>query len=190
MTAALDNRLGKRATDSGRRVVLVIALLATVPPPAASADAEARPTKQPTAAPVVAGDGSDKRRLTPLIDRIARQQQLDPALVHALIAVESGYDTRAVSDAGALGLMQVLPGTARDYGVEDAEALFDPEINLTTGTRHLRRLIHRYRNISHALMAYNAGEGEFSDFRRSGIFAETRRYMIRIVELYWRLKDR
>lgn len=149
----------------------------------ASAPVESTPRK--------VGDAvTPKQHLTPLINRIAKQHQLDPELVHALIAVESGYNVRAVSRAGALGLMQVLPKTARDYGIEDPEALFDPETNLRTGSKHLRRLLTRYRNISHALMAYNAGEGEFSDFRRDGIFAETRRYMIQVVETYWRLKGR
>ena len=186
MTSTLNILFRGCAIRIGRGLLLPIALLVTVPPQAEGGDAPA--TEQPTPVPGVADDARDKRRLTPLIDRIARKYGLEPALVHAVITVESDYDTRAVSEAGALGLMQVLPETARDYGVEDAEALFDPEINLTTGTRHLRRLIRRYRNISHALMAYNAGEGEFSDFRVSGIFPETRRYMIRIVETYRRIK--
>ncbi len=165
---------------------LILGALALLCPNFGPAGQEAT-TTQPEAG---ATQGGNKKRLTPLIDRIATQQGLEPALVHAVIAVESAYNIRAVSSKGALGLMQVLPTTAGDYGVEDRDRLFDPETNLTTGTKHLRRLLSRYRNLSHALMAYHAGEGEFSDFRREGIFAETRRYMIQIVETYWQLKGR
>ncbi len=128
----------------------------------------------------------NRKRLTPAIDRLARQYRVEPALVHAVIAAESGYNPRAVSPAGAIGLMQLLPATAREYGVED---LFDPIANLTAGTRHLSRLLRKYRNISHALAAYNAGEGAVKRYRRSVTYLETRKYVVRVIKYYWKFKQ-
>lgn len=123
-----------------------------------------------------------------LIDRLAQEQALDPVLVHALIRAESSYDPHAVSPMGAVGLMQVMPETAADYGVESVDWLFDPEANLHTGMRHLKRLLGKYGAIGPAVMAYNAGEGAFE---RSGGFVtypETQRYTHRVLIDYLRQK--
>jgi hypothetical protein len=88
----------------------------------------------------------NRRRLTPLIRRIARKYGVEAALIHALISAESGYDPKAASASGAIGLMQLLPVTARRYGVEHASDLLDPRINLSVGTRHLKVLLKKYRN--------------------------------------------
>src|SRR5690349_21130739 len=102
-------------------------------------------------------------RLLPLIDRNAHAQSLDPALVKAVIAVESGFDPAAVSSKGAFGLMQLLPETAARYGVvgdakrSAAQQLLDPAINLRAGTRYLHDLLAQFGdNVSLALAAYNA----------------------------------
>ena len=119
-----------------------------------------------------------------MIDRLARTHALDPVLVHALIRAESGYDPLAVSPAGAVGLMQVMPETAADYGVQSVDQLFDPEVNLRTGMRHLKRLLAKYGSIGPAVMAYNAGEGALE---RSGGFvtySETQRYTHRVLTDY------
>lgn len=133
---------------------------------------------------------SGRQRYTPLIDRTAKRYGVDAALVHALIKVESNYNPEAVSRAGAIGLMQLMPETAVDYGVESREALFDPAINVSAGTRHLKRLLKKYKNISRALTAYNAGEGSAAGFRRAGAYIETRKYVVRVIRYYRKYKKR
>lgn len=133
---------------------------------------------------------SAKTGLTQLIDRNAKRYGLDTALVHAVIKVESNYNPKAVSIAGAIGLMQLLPETAADYGVESREALFDPEVNVKAGVRHLKRLLIKYKNLSHALEAYNAGEGVTKAFRKSGAYLETRKYVVRVIRYYRTYKQR
>ena len=92
----------------------------------------------------------------PYIERVAHENGLAPELVKAVALVESGFDARAVSRKGAQGLMQLMPATAREYGVEDA---FDPLANLRGGATHLRRLLDRFDgDLTLALAAYNAGE--------------------------------
>jgi soluble lytic murein transglycosylase-like protein len=133
--------------------------------------------------------GSNKSALKPMIDGIAKRHGVDKDLVHAVIAAESGYDARAVSPAGAIGLMQVMPATAADYGVASAGDLFDPETNVKVGTRHLKRLITKYRSIGHAVAAYNAGEGAL-EANRAMTYPETRRYAVQVIEHYRRNKGK
>jgi soluble lytic murein transglycosylase-like protein len=132
---------------------------------------------------------ANKRSLKPLIDGIARRRGVDKALVHAVIAAESGYDPRAVSPKGAIGLMQVMPATAGDYGIASADDLFDPETNVETGTRHLKRLLAKYKNIRHAVMAYNAGEGALKR-TQGATYSETRLYTMRVLKGYMRNKGK
>ena len=96
-------------------------------------------------------------RFAAVVDAAAAAQRLPPALLDAVIAVESDWQPRAVSARGASGLMQLMPATARDYGVVD---LFDPAQNVAAGARHLRGLLDRYgQDLARALAAYNAGAG-------------------------------
>jgi len=113
--------------------------------------------------------------------KASRHHGVDPVLVTALIQVESAFDPNAISDQGACGLMQLLPETARDYGVDE---VFDPAANLEAGVRHLRRLLDRYQNDPVlALAAYNAGEGRVD--RHGGVppYRETRDYVARVTAL-------
>ena len=134
------------------------------------------------------------RRYSGLIDRYARTNGLDPALVKAVVAVESAFDPRAVSAKGAVGLMQVIPETGERYGLmadahrSAAELLYDPATNLRIGTRYLRDLLNRFDNdLVLALAAYNAGEGSVSARDNSlPPFAETRAY-VRIVQQVYAL---
>jgi soluble lytic murein transglycosylase-like protein len=134
------------------------------------------------------------KRLLPLIERNARSQSLDPALVKAVIAVESGFDPAAVSPKGAFGLMQLLPETAARYGVigdpkrSAAQKLLDPAVNLRAGTHYLHDLIVRFADdVSLALAAYNAGEQAVLHYgSRIPPFAETQEF-VKLVEQFRRL---
>jgi soluble lytic murein transglycosylase-like protein len=128
---------------------------------------------------------ANRMRLAAHIERVAARHRLEPALVHAVITAESGYNPIAVSEDGAIGLMQVLPDTAEEYTDID---LCDPLKNIEVGARHLSRLLYKYRNISHALAAYNAGEGTMKRQRRAVTYLETRKYVVRVIRYYQRDK--
>lgn len=129
---------------------------------------------------------ANRRRFAPHIERIARKYRLDPALIHAVISVESGFNPQAVSPAGAMGLMQLMPGTARRYGVDDP---YDPLTNINGGARHLRFLLDKFRNISLVLAAYNAGADAVIRHRNSiPPYLETRKYVVRVLHFYMRYK--
>jgi len=115
----------------------------------------------------------------PLVAAAAHRYDVDLQLVHAIIQVESGYRSRAVSPRGARGLMQLLPSTGRQYGALD---LFDPAVNVDAGVRHLKSLLERF-DLPVALAAYNAGEGAVSRFGGIPPFRETRRYVARVLDL-------
>jgi soluble lytic murein transglycosylase-like protein len=132
---------------------------------------------------------ANKRKLRPMIDAAAKRHGVDQDLVHAVIAAESGYNPAAVSRAGAIGLMQVMPATAADYGVRAAGELFAPETNVNVGTRHLKRLITKYRSVGQAIAAYNAGEGALES-DRAMTYPETRRYAVQVIEFYRRNKGK
>ena len=118
----------------------------------------------------------------------ARSTNLDPALVHALIFVESGHRQQAVSPKGAVGLMQLMPATASRYGVK-APATSHQD-NLRAGTRYLRDLLDLFENrLDLALAAYNAGEGAVKRYgNRIPPFAETRSYVPSVMEKYKELR--
>ncbi len=117
-----------------------------------------------------------------LINRMADEYGVDARLAHALIRVESNYQADAVSPKGAMGLMQLMPATARQYSVANP---FDPEQNLAGGLRHLRGLLDRYGRgrESLALAAYNAGEGAVNKYQGIPPYRETRNYVERIMTL-------
>jgi soluble lytic murein transglycosylase-like protein len=117
------------------------------------------------------------------IDQTAARHNVDPSLVRAVIKVESNFNPNAVSRKGAMGLMQLMPQTARQLNVANP---FDPEQNVDAGVRHLKQLMESYGgDVKLSLAAYNAGAGAVA--RSAGVprIAETRNYVKRITQLYY-----
>jgi soluble lytic murein transglycosylase-like protein len=124
----------------------------------------------------------DHGDLRTLVHNISREHGVDPKLVDALVRVESSYDPNAVSHRGAMGLMQLMPETARRLDIDDP---FDPEKNVRGGVKEISRLVDQYSgNLQLALAAYNAGEGAVARYRGVPPYAETRDYVSRILTLY------
>ena len=119
-----------------------------------------------------------KRPFADIVDSAARRHGVDPGLVHAVIAVESGYRASAQSPAGAQGLMQLMPGTQRDLGVADA---FDPGQNVDAGVAYLRRLTDEF-GTELAIAAYNAGPGAVRRYRGIPPYEETRAYVRTVLD--------
>jgi hypothetical protein len=123
--------------------------------------------------------------LEPMIARHSGNQNLDPRLVRALIQAESGYNVRALSNKGAIGLMQLMPGTASELNVNP----YDPDQNIQGGTMYLRQMIDHFAGkVELAIAAYNAGPGAVEKHRGIPPFAETRDYVKRVLAL-WRGAD-
>ena len=114
-----------------------------------------------------------------IISAVAQAHGVDPLLVQAVIQVESNYRPRARSRKGAMGLMQLMPATAREYRVRNP---FDPKSNIEAGIKHLKSLIDRF-GVELGLAAYNAGEGAIRKFNGFPPYRETRNYVSKILSL-------
>jgi len=128
------------------------------------------------------GSSATPRAVDDAIEQAARRHNVDANLVRALIRVESNFNSKAVSRKGAMGLMQLMPSTARQLKVTNP---FDPDQNVDAGVRHLKQLLQDFNgNVKLSLAAYNAGAGAVH--RNAGIpnYAETRNYVSRITSLY------
>ncbi len=124
-------------------------------------------------------DGVEK-----LVRETADRHRMDPALVRAVIETESNWNPKAYSHKGAGGLMQLIPTTAQKYGAYD---LFDPQQNIDAGVKHLKWLLERYNgNLDLALAAYNAGEGAVDRVHGVPAYRETRNYVQRVQNAYFR----
>ncbi|MGE5246358.1 MAG: lytic transglycosylase domain-containing protein [Betaproteobacteria bacterium] len=116
-----------------------------------------------------------------IVTRVAREEGVDARLVNALIQVESGYQPRARSPKGAMGLMQLMPETAQQYAVTNP---YEPAQNITAGIRHLKTLLGRFPTVALALAAYNAGESAVVRYGGIPPYGETRSYVARILKLF------
>jgi soluble lytic murein transglycosylase-like protein len=130
-----------------------------------------------------APDATSLLQATPYGEIIAAMSEahgVDPLLVRALIQVESNYKPRARSPKGAMGLMQLMPSTARTYNVRNP---FDPKANIEAGIKHLKSLIDRFNDVKLALASYNAGQGAVEKFNGVPPYRETKSYVSRILAL-------
>lgn len=134
---------------------------------------------------------SEARRFEPgleaLIRRTARRYRVDPHLVKAVVAAESNFDTLAVSEKGAQGLMQLMPATAREMGVQRP---FRPSENIQGGVRYLKTLLERYEAVDLALAAYNAGPVAVDRYGGIPPYAETETYVKRVLRFYREYRSR
>lgn len=122
-----------------------------------------------------------EEKLDEFVGRYAERHRLEPKLVRAVIQVESGYNAAARSVKGAMGLMQLMPGTARELGVDDP---YDPEQNIRGGVSYLRQMLDRFEeNLVHALAGYNAGPDAVVQYGGVPPYAETRAYVERVMRL-------
>jgi len=118
----------------------------------------------------------------PIIKRVAERHRIDRELVHVVIRAESNYDAFAISSAGAMGLMQLMPATARQYGVQN---VFDPTQNIEGGVRYLKDLVRLYNGQTKlVLAAYNAGQEAVRKYKGIPPYPETKSYIAGIMKTY------
>jgi len=172
--ANLVNELSQQLKSLENQLALALKQL-SAPPPQAPRDPDECKPSQPPGYPIF-------HRYQKIINGSARRHEVDPLLVGALIRHESGFVPTAVSKAGALGLMQLMPETAKSLGVNNA---FDPQQNIEGGTKLLRGLLDRYHGqIDLALAAYNAGTGAVDKYGGIPPFPETQAYVRNVLETY------
>jgi soluble lytic murein transglycosylase-like protein len=158
---------------SGGEMVCETSIIARFAPdevPYPEPETEAPPVAPPSSPAVPYGD---------IIDKFAAEQGVPVKLVRAVIQIESAYNERARSPKGAMGLMQLMPATARQYAVADP---YDPAANIEAGIKHLKSLLQRLP-VALALAAYNAGEAAVQRFNGIPPYPETRNYVSRILTL-------
>lgn len=129
---------------------------------------------------------NDKTPFEKLIRAAAERYGMDADLIHCVVAIESNFNPKAVSPKKASGLMQLLPETAAQYHVKN---IFDPEENINAGTQYLKELLAKYKNLTLALAAYNAGPERVDQYgRRVPPYLETMKYVQRIAKSYAKIK--
>lgn len=119
---------------------------------------------------------------SPIINKAAVKNNLDPALIKAIILAESGYDPQATSKKGAVGLMQIMPDTTTGISVED---MYDPVYNINTGAEHLKVLLEEFEgDLELALAAYNAGSSKVHEYQGVPPFEATKNFVKEVFENY------
>lgn len=180
------------ATSSQGVQGLLNKFLAQLPETAAPAATAATPaagepgaTGEPAGAPALAASGGGPSETKPtdsIIEKASRRYGVDASLIKAIIKAESNFNPRAVSSAGAQGLMQLMPATARGLGVRDS---FDPEQNVMAGTSFLKDMLRRYGgDLNDALAAYNWGPGNVDRHGSGTLPRETREYLTKVKGYY------
>jgi soluble lytic murein transglycosylase-like protein len=136
-----------------------------------------------TTDPVIPSNNKTDSSIDSIISRAAELYKLPKKLISAVISQESNFNSNAVSHAGASGLMQLMPATARSLGVTD---IFDPEQNILAGTKYLRQMMDKYDgNLEMALAAYNAGPGNVDKYNGIPPFKETMQYVQKVSQKFY-----
>lgn len=171
-------------TDAGYAVLIAAPRQAVATIPGARAP-EARASEAKARKP--GSLRARKARYDQIVDEVSRAHGIESALLHAVISVESRYNPKALSNRGAAGLMQLMPGTAKRYGVTDA---FDPAQNLGGGAKYLRHLLKMFdSDVGLALAAFNAGEhAVVKHGNRIPPYRETLHYVPKVLDYYQRYR--
>ena len=152
-----------------------------------NADASATPGDQPAAASAPARAVVPPEQIEKLVGANAAQFGVDPALIKAIIANESGFNANATSNVGAQGLMQLMPGTANGLGVTNA---YDPAQNVWGGTKYIKGLLDRFNGDPRlAIAAYNAGPGAVEKYDGVPPYAETQNYVQNVLASYQKYRS-
>lgn len=130
-----------------------------------------------------------QQSLKVIINKIALEEGIDPKLIHAVIQQESAYNPSAISHAGAVGLMQIMPQTGMELGISNIEDLLNPEKNVRAGITYLKTQILNFNRLDYALAAYNAGPGAVNKYGGIPPYKETKKYVKRILQSYNKLKE-
>src|SRR5688572_15564696 len=181
----IEDDTARMRLREGGEVTFPASIVARVDPDEVPYPEEAAPIAEAPAAAVVppippallSEAALASRPYADLISTLAASHQVDARLVHAVIEQESNYQARARSSKGARGLMQLMPATARQYGVRNS---YDPKANLDAGIRHLKDLMSRL-DLPMALAAYNAGEGTIKRYGGLPPYPETQNYVRNIL---------
>ena len=123
------------------------------------------------------------------VQQLVRNSGIDPDMVLAVIAVESGYSSLKLSDRGGMGPMQITPIAARELGIDDLTYLLSDTANVQTGTRYLQKMMQRFGDWRMALAAYNAGPGAVNKYRGIPPYQETQAYVQQVMWWYLTLKS-
>lgn len=166
-------------------VVLQIEALAPLPLPPSAAKLQDQDSSREKRVSV---RGKQAERLyRSIILRVARRHKVDPAMVKAIIMAESSFNPKAISNRGAVGLMQLMPNTAKSLGVNDA---FDPENNINAGVLYFKKLLKEFRgDVELALAAYNAGSRKVKEYQGVPPFKTTQVYIKKVFEYYRHYKN-
>jgi hypothetical protein len=200
-TVAVDARTGKLVRVPARRSTRAVSPKVVSPRPVTVATRSETPVKErvieerevssasPEQEKPAVYNVAPARSFDQLVEQVAGRYQIEPSFVRAVIKAESNYNPRAISPKGALGLMQLMPQTARRFGVANA---FSPVQNLEGGVRYLRYLLDLYgkepQQSALSLAAYNAGEGAVGRFGGVPPYWETQQYLRRVNRLWQRFK--
>jgi soluble lytic murein transglycosylase-like protein len=155
----------RRSLSLGAALVVLSAVILAAPLPGAAASRQEL-----------------KEQYDPIVQACARQYNVPADLIHSIIRAESSYDNRAISEKGAVGLMQLMPETAAQYGVADC---FDPAQNIKGGVKYLKDLCKLFEgNTAKVLAAYNAGQEALKKYKGIPPYPETREYIRRVMASY------
>lgn len=127
----------------------------------------------------------DQQKIMDFIHKYSQLYNIDAKLVQAVLQAESNYDPMAQSKEGAQGLMQIMPCTQKELGLN---APFDPKANIKAGIRYLKKMMEQFSCVEYALAAYNAGPNSVRQYKGIPPFPETKKYIQRVLQIYNRLK--